>query len=226
MKKKADPTHNKKGEKRPENPYVNHESMAYYKMKEAYSSSMSAEKKEKSRPKFSFGKKTAKKEGEARSKPEPRKIIPLKEPPKSALKKKDTKVSKEKKVAEKQKKKSLSAPVEIKKKEARKTVSIVEKKTKKRSFLRDTGITVLIVAILCIIFSFSVVLVDRYSKIAQIKYQINVLNKELSEKQREIDDLKVQLESQNRSDIIEKYAREELGMEYPKESKITYIRVN
>lgn len=224
MKKKADPARNRKEEQRPENPYLNHESTAYYKMKEAYSDSMSKEKKPKL--KSPIGKKVIKKQKEPMFKPEPRKIIPLKEPPKSPLQKKEKKPSERKKTAEKQGRSILKGAKEVKKKETRKKVSIVEKKAKKRGLFRDVGMTALIVMIFCIIFSLSVMLVDRYSKIAQIKYDINDLNKELSEKQREIDELEVQLESQNRSDIIEKYAREELGMEYPKESKITYIRVN
>lgn len=201
--------------------------MVYYKMKEAYSNSMSAEKKKsKPGPKFPFGKKPVKKEGEFRPKLEPRKIIPLKDSPKSSMKKKDAVPSKPKKVTEKHGAATLSRSVEVKKKDPRKKASIVEKKARKRNFFRDAGMTALIVMVVCIIFSLSVILVERYSKIARVKYDINELNKELSEKQREVDDLKVQLESQNRSDIIEKYAREELGMEYPKESKITYIRVN
>ena len=52
------------------------------------------------------------------------------------------------------------------------------------------------------------------------------MRKELLKLQNEKEILEVQMESNNRSDVIEKRAREQLGMDYPKEDKITYIKVN
>ncbi len=76
---------------------------------------------------------------------------------------------------------------------------------------------------------FSIVLVGliyRNTQIVRLKYDINELNKELLNLQNEKEVLEVRMESNNRSDVIEKRAREQLGMDYPKENKITYIKVN
>ncbi len=104
---------------------------------------------------------------------------------------------------------------------------IVERQSKKRFQMPNnwklTGVMLSLLAVLTVM---SILLINRYSQIAKVKYDINGLNKELLEVQNQKDKLNVQMETSNRSDIIEKYAREQLGMDYPKEDKITYIKVN
>lgn len=110
---------------------------------------------------------------------------------------------------------------------SKKKNGIHERKGKKRKSISKTRKVTAITFLISLIFAFMfVVLIYRNTKIVRLKYDINELNKELLNLENEKEILEVQMESSNRSDMIEKYAREQLGMDYPKENKITYIKVN
>lgn len=128
----------------------------------------------------------------------------------------------------KNKKEDKSASL-FRKQERTQESPIIEKKVEKKKpkvNVAQVKMTVVLVSGLLLLFSMATLLVARYSEIAKVQYEINRMNKDLAEKQTQIEELKVKLESHNGSEMIEKYAREHLGMEYPKEEKITYIRVN
>ena len=104
---------------------------------------------------------------------------------------------------------------------------IQERSNKKRKVIsKSRKVTSLIFFVALLVSFVFVILIYRNTQIVKLKYDINELNKELLNLQNEKEILEVQMESNNRSDVIEKRAREQLGMDYPKEDKITYIKVN
>lgn len=159
---------------------------------------------------------------EKTSKKKPTKSLRAKEE-----KKKPTVGSQPKKV--KNKKEDKSAALFRKPERTQESAPIIEKKVEKKKpkiNVAQVKMTAVLVSGILLLFSMATLLVGRYSEIAKVQYEINSMNKDLAEKQTQIEELKVKLESHNGSEMIEKYAREHLGMEYPKEEKITYIRVN
>ena len=104
---------------------------------------------------------------------------------------------------------------------------IQERRNKNRKVIsKSRKVTSLIFFVALLVSFVFVILIYRNTQIVKLKYDINELNKELLNLQNEKEILEVQMESNNRSDVIEKRAREQLGMDYPKEDKITYIKVN
>lgn len=104
---------------------------------------------------------------------------------------------------------------------------IQERSNKKRKVIsKSRKVTSLIFFVALLVSFVFIILIYRNTQIVKLKYDINELNKELLNLQNEKEILEVQMESNNRSDVIEKRAREQLGMDYPKEDKITYIKVN
>lgn len=65
----------------------------------------------------------------------------------------------------------------------------------------------------------------RYATISSMKYDLNKKHKELEELRNNKKELQLEIEKSKRSDIIENMARDLLGMEYPTEEQIIYIRV-
>lgn len=104
---------------------------------------------------------------------------------------------------------------------------IQERRNKNRKIIsKSRKVTSLIFFVALLVSFVFIILIYRNTQIVKLKYDINELNKELLNLQNEKEILEVQMESNNRSDVIEKRAREQLGMDYPKEDKITYIKVN
>ena len=104
---------------------------------------------------------------------------------------------------------------------------IQERRNKNRKVIsKSRKVTSLIFFVALLVSFVFIILICRNTQIVKLKYDINELNKELLNLQNEKEILEVQMESNNRSDVIEKRAREQLGMDYPKEDKITYIKVN
>lgn len=64
------------------------------------------------------------------------------------------------------------------------------------------------------------------SRISSVKYENLELKKQYENKQNEKKELETKMESNNRSEIIEKVAREQLGMSYPRPDQIVYIKSN
>lgn len=117
--------------------------------------------------------------------------------------------------------------VHLGKTESKKRGVIQERKAKKRKVISKNRKVTALIFFVALLFSFVfVILIYRNTQIVKLKYDINELNKELLNLENEKEILEVQMESNNRSDMIEKRAREQLGMDYPKEDKITYIKVN
>ncbi|QXM05807.1 septum formation initiator family protein [Crassaminicella indica] len=65
-----------------------------------------------------------------------------------------------------------------------------------------------------------------YARISELKYRIYGLNKEIHQLEIHIENLKVQVDGVKRSDLIEKKAREELGMQYPDKSQMVFIKLD
>lgn len=66
----------------------------------------------------------------------------------------------------------------------------------------------------------------RYAVISSMKYEVNRQYKELEELKNNKKELQLEIEKSKRSDVIENMARDLLGMEYPTEEQIIYVRVD
>lgn len=76
------------------------------------------------------------------------------------------------------------------------------------------------------IFFLLIMLMNRYSVISELKYDINAQERALNELRNKKREIQVQIEHSNRTDFIERTAREQLFMEYPTEEETIYIRVD
>lgn len=108
----------------------------------------------------------------------------------------------------------------------------LEKKTKKRIKRMSKSTkkfwalnTVLISSAAGIVFLL-IILMNRYSIIMELRYDINSSQRTLNELRNKKREIQVQIEHSNRTDFIEKTAREQLFMEYPSEDETVYIRVD
>lgn len=64
-----------------------------------------------------------------------------------------------------------------------------------------------------------------YSIVSQLKYDINYLKKDLNTKEILLEQLKVEVDNNTSIQEIEKKAKEDLNMDYPKEGQIEYIKI-
>lgn len=98
------------------------------------------------------------------------------------------------------------------------------KKTNKKKRNRSS-LYIKISLMICVVFiSASLIFIlSRYTAVSEAKYNINALNKEADELRVELQDLKAELESLTRSDIIEKKAIERLSMQYPKYEQMVFL---
>ena len=104
---------------------------------------------------------------------------------------------------------------------------IQERRNKNRKVIsKSRKVTSLIFFVALLVSFVFIILIYRNTQIVKLKYDINELNKELLNLQNGKEIVEVQRERKNGRDVIEKRAREQLGMDYPKEDKITYIKVN
>ncbi|MGL5439197.1 MAG: hypothetical protein ACRDA4_02265 [Filifactoraceae bacterium] len=117
----------------------------------------------------------------------------------------------------KDKKASSSKVVERERKKA--ILSLMgPSKAHKRTVLVTIGL--IFVSAMCISFFYV------SSKVAIVQYENIELKKTYKSKIYEKKELEAKLESSNRSDIIEKVAQEQLGMNYPRPDQIVYIKSN
>ena len=65
-----------------------------------------------------------------------------------------------------------------------------------------------------------------YSVVGNLKYDIYYLKKELREEEIRLDELKANVDTSTSIREIEKRAKEELNMDYPKKNQIRYIEVD
>ncbi|RDY28479.1 hypothetical protein CHL78_004645 [Romboutsia weinsteinii] len=65
-----------------------------------------------------------------------------------------------------------------------------------------------------------------YSAVSQLKYDIYYLEKELRQKEVALEEVKATLSNNTSVQEIEKKAKDELNMEYPKDDQIEYIDVD
>lgn len=65
-----------------------------------------------------------------------------------------------------------------------------------------------------------------YSIVSKLKYDIYYLEKELRQKEVALEELKATLVNNTSVQEVEKKAKEELNMDYPKDEQIEYIEVN
>ena len=69
-------------------------------------------------------------------------------------------------------------------------------------------------------------LMYRYSQVSDMKYEVNTLNNKLLQIKNQKKEIEVELETTNRSELIEQIAVNVLKMQYPAEEKIVYIKVD
>ncbi|TCO79313.1 cell division protein FtsL [Marinisporobacter balticus] len=81
-------------------------------------------------------------------------------------------------------------------------------------------LSIIIIASLCI----GILL--GYVKVSELKYKVNGLNKEIEQLEGVAENLRVDVEGIKRSDIIEKSAKEELGMQYPEKTQMVFLSVD
>ena len=75
------------------------------------------------------------------------------------------------------------------------------------------------------VFSISILMIARYAYIAEISFNINMLEKELKEIQKDNSLLNVKLAQTINLQSLEKVAFEELNMQYPDSEQIVYVNV-
>lgn len=71
-----------------------------------------------------------------------------------------------------------------------------------------------------------IILLSRYSAISEVKYRIHTLNKQVVNLEKQLQDLKAELDKATRSDIIEQKAIKELNMQYPQYSQMVFLNMN
>ncbi len=101
----------------------------------------------------------------------------------------------------------------------------VEKKEKlvhKKTAINKTSY---ILISICFLIS-SVFLLQRYSDIQMMRLEINQLQKQKQELNRQRDDLSAKLEGLKNNQEIEREAEDILGMSYPQKDQIVYIAVD
>lgn len=79
---------------------------------------------------------------------------------------------------------------------------------------------------LVIITSLCIGILLGYVQLTELKYNINSLRKDLHKVEGSIENLRVDVERMQRTDIIEKKAREELGMQYPKKEQMVFLHLD
>ena len=84
-------------------------------------------------------------------------------------------------------------------------------------------LTFLLIFLFMMIFTF---FMHRYSKISNLQYEIQSLNKELENKQNTKKELYFNLDSLSKSGFIEQVAKEKLNMQYPTQESIVYLNLN
>ena len=62
-----------------------------------------------------------------------------------------------------------------------------------------------------------------YSQLAELKYHINLIQKDIRELEFSIENLVVEVESVQRLDLIEQKAQVELGMQYPVKDQMVFL---
>lgn len=100
---------------------------------------------------------------------------------------------------------------------------------KKNTVVKKKGIKATVkIKIICAILCFCCIGISillGYSQLAEMKYRINLLQKDIAEMEAVIENLKVEVESVQRLNIVEEKAKLEIGMQYPNKDQIEYIEV-
>lgn len=99
---------------------------------------------------------------------------------------------------------------------------ISNKNSKKMKALHKVQIifSIMFIACLCI----GILL--GYVRLTELKYQVHYLNKEAMQLEAHIENLKVEVESVKRSDMIEQKAKVELGLQYPQKEQMIFLEVD
>lgn len=79
--------------------------------------------------------------------------------------------------------------------------------------------------IVALMFLVCIFILNRYTKITRLSYEVTNLEKEVNELSREKEDLITELDGLKNVAKIEKDAKLELGMNYPTEDQIVYLNV-
>ncbi len=82
---------------------------------------------------------------------------------------------------------------------------------------------IMLFVVMMILFSMLVLVVYRYALIAETKYSIFTLKKEIKELSMKKGELHFQIETSVALDNIEKISTEQLGMSYPNQGQMIYI---
>lgn len=99
---------------------------------------------------------------------------------------------------------------------------INRKKNKKKSMLIKMSIIFWVV----IIASALIFILLRYTAITEAKYEVYSLNKEITKLEDHLQEVKVELDSLTRSDIIEEAAIKDLNMQYPQYDQMIFLSLD
>jgi len=101
-----------------------------------------------------------------------------------------------------------------------------KKQIRKRIIRKKNSLSFKIASIIsiAIISSCMILVLLGYTSIAETKYNIVSLNKDIEILEKEIQQLNAQLDSITRSDVIEAKAINELNMQYPKYEQMVFIK--
>lgn len=144
------------------------------------------------------------------------------------FKNKNNKISKKtsKKQTYKEKKEQNLREKIIKKQEKKLKKKKNRDKIKKNILKSVSSDSFFVVIMIVLIVAFLSVITYNQSKIATIKYSINKKKIDMHNLDNEIKVEKIKIDESSRSDIIEKRAIEELGMQYRQQEQIEYIKVD
>ncbi|MEW9123711.1 MAG: cell division protein FtsL [Thermotaleaceae bacterium] len=95
-------------------------------------------------------------------------------------------------------------------------------KAEKKSKIKTAHKLQIIFSIMALV-GLCVAVIFGYAQLTEAKYRMYYLDREAKELEGQIENLKVELESIKKTDMIEKQAKDILGMQYPQKDQIVYL---
>lgn len=104
-------------------------------------------------------------------------------------------------------------------------INRIKKKNKPQRPKKEFSFKVKIFFYATIVLAICLVVLLRYAHMSQLQYDLLSLNKDIIELKEEKQGLILELERIKESGLIEKRAKEELGMQYPTKEQIVFVSV-
>lgn len=105
-------------------------------------------------------------------------------------------------------------------------VPLYEEKNKSKTIIKKNKRSKPHILTVIVVFVISIVMISHYALIAEINYNINRLERELKETEKENSLLGVKLAQAINLQSLEKIALDDLDMQYPGSEQIVYVNVN